>query len=137
MNPCHRAGSTGAGRRHGGAVTAELAVVLPAVVALSALLVWLVGVAGAQLRCVDAAREAARALARDESAVDAARLAREVGPAGAQVSLRTTGVRVEVRVSALARAPGLLAALPGLPVSGRAVAAREARGPPGGRAAAP
>ena len=50
-----------------GAVTAETSVVLPLLVAVTLAMVWLVAVGLAQMRATDAAREAARALARGES----------------------------------------------------------------------
>ena len=54
-----------AGRR-AGAVTAETAMVLPMLVAVALGLAWLVALAATQVRVVDAAREAARAVARDD-----------------------------------------------------------------------
>jgi Flp pilus assembly protein TadG len=47
-----------------GAVTAELAMTLPLLLAVTVGLVWLLSVGAAQVRAVDAARETARALAR-------------------------------------------------------------------------
>ena len=49
-----------------GAVTAELALVLPMLVAVTVGLVWLLAVAAAQMRAVDAARETARAVPRGD-----------------------------------------------------------------------
>ena len=49
-------------------VTAEAAMVLPVLVALTAALAWVVTLGIAQVRLVDAAREAARLAARDEPA---------------------------------------------------------------------
>ncbi len=49
-----------------GAVTAELAMVLPLLVIVTAALAWLLGVGADQLRIVDATREVARALARGD-----------------------------------------------------------------------
>ena len=53
-------------RRDAGMVTAETAVVLPVLLLVLAGAVAAVTVVGAQLRCVDAAREGARAAARGE-----------------------------------------------------------------------
>lgn len=109
-----------------GAVTAETAVVLPVLVALTLGLVWLVGLGVAQLRVVDAARETARAVARDEPADAAVELGLRVAPAGAQIHVeRGAGVvRVEV-VSDVSPARGLLAFLPAVEVDAEAVAATE------------
>ena len=51
-------------QRDGGMATAELAVVLPTLVLVIAVGLTMVSVVLAQVRCVDAAREAARAAAR-------------------------------------------------------------------------
>lgn len=93
-------------RGDGGSVTAEMAVLLPSLVLVAAALSWLVAVGVAQVQCVDAARDAARALARDESAEVATTLARQAAPRGARVSLRRTGGLVEVEVSYRASPPG-------------------------------
>ncbi len=71
-----------------------------------------------QLRCIDAAREAARLAARgDARAAESARL---VAPAGAVVQLRRDG---ELVVATVALTPVLL---PGIRISARAVSALEA-----------
>jgi hypothetical protein len=100
---------------------------VPAVVLLSALLVWTVTLVAAQLRCLDAAREAARALARHDSPPAAVGLARDVAPAGARVEVSRASGRVRVVVTASTRAPGWLGALPPVRTSAAAVAAVEAR----------
>jgi hypothetical protein len=71
-----------------------------------------------QVRCVDAAREAARLAARgdDGSATEAAR---GIGPGGAVLQLRRQGEFVVARVSARS------ALLPGLTIAADAVAAVE------------
>jgi hypothetical protein len=83
-----------------GAVTAEIAAALPTLVVIVMAAVWLVLVALAQLRCADAAREAARAAARGEDTAVASRLAETVGPDGANVQIRVEGDLVTVEVSA-------------------------------------
>src|SRR5688500_20233283 len=60
-------------RRDAGMVTAETAVVLPVLLLVLAGAVAAVTVVGAQLRCVDAAREGARAAARGESVAEVTR----------------------------------------------------------------
>lgn len=81
-------------------VTAETAVVLPVLLLVLAGAVAAVVLVGAQLRCVDAAREGARAAARGEPAAVVADLAGRAGPDGAAVGTATAGDRVTVTVSA-------------------------------------
>lgn len=70
-----------------------------------------------QIRCVDAAREAARLAARGDGAgVDAAG---SLAPAGASVELRREGDYFVARVS------GRSAVLPGIVIVGEAVSAAE------------
>ena len=97
MRPSERAGRTPRGDR--GYVTAETAMVIPLLVALTGLLVWGVMAAAAQVRCVDAARAGAREAARSEAPDDVLKAAREAAPAGAQVSVRREGDMVRVRVA--------------------------------------
>jgi len=81
-------------------VTAETAVVLPVLLFVLAGAVAAVVVVGAQLRCVDAAREGARAAARGDSAAEVARVADGAAPEGATVASAESGESVEVTVSA-------------------------------------
>lgn len=109
--------------RDRGSTTAETAVVLPALVVVLLLAVWVLACVAAQLRCVDAARVAARELARGESVGVATAAARPVAPGGAEVRIRRDGDRVEVLVSARVRPLGrLLALVPATPVGARALA---------------
>ena len=94
-----------------GTATAELAVVLPAVVLLAASGVWAVAAAAAQLRCVDAAGTGARALAR--------------GDPTAAVSRAVVEVRMTVRLPGPWPRDG-----PGVVVGDRAVAVLEDMGAP-------
>ena len=80
-------------------VTAETAVVLPVLLLVLAGAVAAVVVVGAQLRCVDAAREAARAAARGEPAAVVAQVAAGAAPHGAVSRLGDDGETVRVTVS--------------------------------------
>jgi Flp pilus assembly protein TadG len=88
------------GRDERGMVTAETAVVLPVLLFVLAGAVAAVVVVGAQLRCVDAAREATRAAARGEPAAVVARVAADAGPDGSVSEVGGTGETVRVTVSA-------------------------------------
>jgi hypothetical protein len=80
-------------------VTAEIAAALPALVVVVIGAVWMVVIAVAQLRCVDAAREAARAAARGEEPAVVSSLAKGVAPDGAIVRIRANGDLVSVTVA--------------------------------------
>lgn len=102
--------------------------VLPVLVAVALGLAWLLALATTQVRVVDAAREVARAAARDEGRGDALALGRRVAPQGARISVLTRADTVVVRVRTAVRGPrGPLAFLPVVHVQGEAVAAREGR----------
>lgn len=109
-------------------VTAETAVVLPVLLLVLLCAVAAVTVVGAQLRCVDAAREGARAAARGETDTVVAELAGRVAPAGADTAVVQDGEQVRVTVSVE------LAPLGPVPlrtrVSAEAVAQREPGGVP-------
>jgi hypothetical protein len=112
--------------RDRGTATAELAVVLPAVVLLAVLGVWSVLVGAAQLRCTDAAGVGARALARGEPPEDVRRVVAEVAPRDATVVLGSDGDLVSVEVRVLVPLPGpWRGAGPGVAVGDRAVALDE------------
>jgi hypothetical protein len=81
-------------------VTAETAVVLPVLLFVLGGAVAAVVVVGAQLRCVDAAREAARAAARGEPTAVVTEMAAEAGPDGATTEFGGDGDTVQVTVSA-------------------------------------
>ncbi|MEU4729508.1 TadE family type IV pilus minor pilin [Streptomyces sp. NPDC023588] len=113
--------------RDRGYVTAEAALVIPALVLFAALLVWALMAAAAQIRCVDAARAGARAASRSEPTEVAVAAARAAAPPGARVELERVGDLWQVRVAAPAPGPN------GLPVrlGARAVAlAEDSVGPP-------
>ncbi|SHG09815.1 TadE-like protein [Jatrophihabitans endophyticus] len=104
-----------------GMATAELAACLPVLVLLLAVALTAVAVASGRVRVQDAAREAARAAARGDTAV-ATRLARQAAP-GAVLSIRRAGTDVVAEVHAQVRPIGGL--LPAFTVTGAAVAALE------------
>jgi hypothetical protein len=113
-------------RRARGAVTAETAMVLPMLVAVALALAWMVALAATQVRVVDAAREVARAAARDETQADAVALGRRVAPRGSVVVVEGRGETVVAHVTARVRGPrGLLRFLPPVLVKAEAVAAKE------------
>ena len=101
--------------------------VLPVLAALTLALAWMVALAAGQARVVDAAREVARATARDEPRATALALGRRVAPAGSRISIRDDGGAVVVTVAAEVSGPGgLLRFLPGVRLDAEAVAAKEA-----------
>ena len=81
-------------------VTAETAVVLPVLLLVLAAAVAAVTIVGAQLRCVDAAREGARAAARGEDLATVRALTTEAAPPGAVVTVTVGDEEVRVVVSA-------------------------------------
>jgi Flp pilus assembly protein TadG len=116
----------GIGRSDRGSVTAETVMVLPLLVAITLGLAWLLSLAATQVRVVDAAREVARAVARDEGRSSALALGRRVAPDGSRIEVRGTEDTVVVRVRAQVRgALGLFAFLPAVDVHADAVAAKE------------
>jgi len=82
-----------------GSVTAELALLLPAVVVVLLVCATLGAAAIGQLQCADAARAAARAAAIGEPAAAVAAVARDLAGAHAQVQVDREGEWVEVTVT--------------------------------------
>ena len=110
-------------RAESGAATAELALGIPLLVALTAGLVWMLAVGAAQVRVIDASREAARAVARGDDVIAAESVALRIAPDDARVRIEVGEARVVVTTSARVSGPGgLLASLPGVTVSAEAVA---------------
>jgi Flp pilus assembly protein TadG len=101
-----------------GAVTVEAAIALAAIVVVVTLCVGAVAAVAAQVRCIDAAREAARLVARGDTD-QAQSTARRVAPAGARMEIREDGGHVVARVTVD------VPLLPGLEVTAEAVAAME------------
>jgi hypothetical protein len=117
---------SGSGRSERGAATAELALGLPLLLAVTVGLVWLLAVGAAQVRVVDAAREAARAAARGDTTGEAVRLAQRVAPPGSRISVSRGADRVTARsVGEVAGPGGIFGFLPGVTVHAEAVAALE------------
>jgi Flp pilus assembly protein TadG len=115
-------------RAERGAVTAETVMVLPLLVAVTLGLAWVLALAATQVRVVDAAREVARAAARDESRSTALALGRRVAPRGSVIDVQVQGDTVVAHVRSDVRGPqGLLAFLPAVEVESEAVAATEQR----------
>ena len=109
-----------------GAVTAELAMAVPLLLTVTLGMVWLLSLGTAQVRMVDATREAARAAARGDTAQTALDRGRQVAPAGAVLSLTTMADRVVVsgRVE-VDGVGGLLEVMPSVELTAEAVSARE------------
>ena len=102
--------------------------VLPLMVAVALGLAWLLSLAATQVRVVDAAREVARAVARDESRSTAVGLGRRVAPSGSVIGVHQEGDTVVVRVRSSVSGPGgMFTFLPAVHVEAEAVAAREQR----------
>jgi hypothetical protein len=91
--------------------------VLPLISAFCLALVWMVSVGISQVLTVDAARDAARALARGDSEAAATAVALRAAPDGAVVIYSRSGGTVTATVSVRASAPGwLLVPLPSVRV---------------------
>lgn len=108
--------------RSAGMVTAELAVAIPAVVIVLALCLGGISVGIDQIRCVDAARLGARALARGDADGTAREVAGRAAPPGAVVSLVGGGSQVLVTVSVHR---GLVGLVYGFDVAATSFAERE------------
>lgn len=113
-------------REESGAATAELALGIPLLVALTAGLVWMLAVGAAQVRVIDASREAARAVARGDDLAAAEAVALRIAPEEARVRIAQADGSVVVTTTARVSGPGgLLASLPGVTVAAEAVALAE------------
>lgn len=114
------------GRDDRGMVTAEAAIVIPVLLLVTVALAWLVTLGIAQVRCVDAAREAARLAARGEPADAVTAAAERAGPDGTQAHVDADEDTVTVRVEA-AVVPDvpLLDQLPAVTLTAESTSARE------------
>lgn len=108
-------------------VTAELAVALPAVVLVLTCALLGVGAAVDQVRCVDAARVAARAAARGDEPGRVREVGQLAAPAGASISVTRSRGRARVEVSV--RSGGWGGLLPSWDVSATAISPLEDAGP--------
>ena len=100
-----------AARGERGAVTAEMALALPVLVSLLLLGIWSIGLVVLNIRCIDAARDVARAVARGESVDQAKAIGHRTVPAGTIVIHRDAS-DIQVTVTATpAHRPPLLAFL--------------------------
>src|SRR3954452_15429547 len=93
-------------RSQRGAVTAELAMGLPVLMAVTTGLVWLLAVGAAQVRTVDAARETARAVARGDDEGAAVAVGERVAPDGVHVVVSSRDGRVVVSAAGHVQGPG-------------------------------
>jgi hypothetical protein len=87
-----------AGSSQRGSVTAEFAIVLPAVVLVLVLVLTTAAVAASQLRCTEAARAGARAAALGEPGASVRAAAAMVAGGGTEVETRTSGEWMVVSV---------------------------------------
>lgn len=109
-----------------GMVTAEAALVMPLIAAFAMALAWLITAVINEIRVVDAARDAARAVARGEDEQTAAAAARRTAPDDADVQVSYDGELVTVTVAAHSDPPGwLLVPLPSIPIESSASVAVE------------
>lgn len=108
-------------------VTAEAALALPVLICVAFLLSWAVLLVGAKIQCGDAAREAARLLARGESGTDVEAAVQQIAPDGARYTVQEQDdlVVVTVQVSVAADLP-LLGSLTGVELASHAASAVEA-----------
>jgi hypothetical protein len=89
-------------------VTIENAMAMFGLVLVTAFGAFAISVGVTQVRCVDAARDTARASARGESDAVSRQAGERSAPSGAQIAIEHSGTTVRVVVEASVRAPGLL-----------------------------
>ena len=99
---------------------------LPLLVAVTAMLAWLLSVGFVQVRMIDAARETARALARGDDRTAAISIGQRVAPDGARFTVTETDGLVRVEASVRVDGPGLaIDVVPDVEVDAVAVALME------------
>ena len=114
--------------------TAELAAAIPTLVVVLFVALSALATVSDQVRCVDAARATARALARGDGEAAALSAGRRLAPPGAAFTVGGAGAGVGTEIAVEVRAqpaPGLAWLGSRATPTGRAVAARE-DGVPGG-----
>lgn len=114
-----------------GTVTAEAAVVLPIVAAFALTMMWLLTIGIAKVETVDAARDAARAIARGDDPAAVVAAASRIAPPNAVISI-DEGVDglVTVTVAVDVQPPGwLLAPLPSVTLGSAASTLSEGESP--------
>jgi len=90
-------------------VTIENAFALFGLVLVTAFGAFAISVGVAQVRCVDAARDTARAAARGDTDAVSRAAGQRSAPADARIAISHSGRTVRVQVRTSVRAPGLLA----------------------------
>jgi Flp pilus assembly protein TadG len=96
--------------------------VLPVLLAVVLFGLWLVGMVVAHIRCGDAARDVARAVARGEPFDAAQQLGRRTAPSEAEITVARDGSDVHVVVSSIVSPDWpLLRRLPPFPVNAEAI----------------
>jgi Flp pilus assembly protein TadG len=104
-----------------GTVTAEVAILLPMLLATIVAGCWAAGVVVATIRCTDAARDAARAVARGESVDTATAIGHRAAPPDADIEITREGDDIHVSVQADAGSVRpIFNALPTIRVHGQA-----------------
>ncbi len=106
-------------------VTAEAAMVFPVLVCLTLALAWTVLLGAAQVRVVDAAREAARLAARGEDAATVDAAVNRLTPGAARWSASAKAGLVVLQVSTRVQPVPLIGGLTGVTLSAEAAAAEE------------
>jgi hypothetical protein len=121
VNVLRRCGAGGDGN-DAGIVTFEFAMLMPTFLLVLALVLTLVTALGAEVKVVDASREAARVAARGDSQAVAVAAGERLAPAGASVRIVDRTAWVEARVSTEVKPLGLF---PGFTLHASALALRE------------
>lgn len=109
-----------------GAVTAEFAVIMPVIAVVVSLVVGVAAVGTMSVRTEEAARLAARSLARGDSKTEAVRIARDIAGQHARVGILHGGHRIQVTVTS--PPPGPIGEWGGIVLTGQAETGRESGG---------